>query len=458
MVNTRVTVQFRFAITAVSLLIATSLIGCKADSNYFTTSNSSVGSGDGSSKDATAGFRIRLKAKDGVKGFLHKFGDIAEACEVPLASKETPTEVNCMMNMLEYDLWFYGYEYEVNVPAGTAESPFCSYLLETPHRYYKGQAGYGPQTATITMTDGVMTICNIGGIPATINAAQQTCGNSEVVFTASGTLLSCEYNYGQQVGNVRGPNCCQGEANVNVTTVSTVGAPPPAPTSVTTKIDYGGRVSNCLESTNDFIPTWPKITGPQIAATLVKELGAGGLVRSQKLPSAFELDSRSLRSKTLSDFLNAGFHGWNVYQSSAATFDQNVVIPKAMKPDFDYGADGSHSGTDATPLPQAGKGAVVFECLNAAGEVKHRINMYAHAWNTIEDFEDFQANGNPATVDPNRTGVAGVDCNAVNGLGSCNSIWGFDDMVLDTTGFELGCSGDPTAYCYPYEGSRPSPP
>ncbi|CAN5534597.1 hypothetical protein BH10BDE1_BH10BDE1_18100 [soil metagenome] len=455
MLNTRVTVQFRFAIMACALLIASSLLGCKSDSNYFASANASVGGADGATSDATVGFRVRLKARVGVDGFMHKFGDINSACEIATTAIDTPTEINCLMNMMEYDLWFYGYEYEVNVPVGNADHQYCAFLREIPHRYYKGQAGYGPDNVAIVMTDGNMTTCSINGAAGTIDATAKTCSNAEATFSSSGSVVTCAYDYSQRVGAIKGPNCCGGLVNASVTTITN--SVPPTPTTVVpSKAEYGGKVANCIESANDFIDQWPKDRDTSLALNLITQLGNGGLVRSQKLPSVFALANVRRRVETSSDFFNAGFHGWSDYVANAATYSATTVVPKAMDPKFDLGADGSHSGPGATALPKAGTGAVVFECLNGAGEVRHRINMYAVGWNTIEDFQDFKKNGAAGAVDPNVTGTAGVNCSAVNGLGSCNTIWGFDDMILGAG--PINCAGDPSAYCYPYEGSRGSPP
>ena len=135
--------RFRVLMIALIAVGSLSLTACKSETNYFATDSAS--SGDGGSGDtptASTGFRIRLKAKTGVEGFLHKFGDIAAACEVPLVDKDTPTAINCMLNMMEYDLWFHGFTYEVNVPAG-----FCEYIEETPYYSWDSLPGVAPAAA-----------------------------------------------------------------------------------------------------------------------------------------------------------------------------------------------------------------------------------------------------------------------------------------------------------------------
>lgn len=447
--NARVAVWHRFAMSALLIVTLTSLVGCKADSNYFATSNSSVGSGDGTTSDAAAGFRIRIKAKTGVANLLHKFGDVTAACEIPLASVGTPTEIQCLNNMMEYDLWFYGFEYELNVPKGS-----CDYLTVTPNYHYQAQPGRGPSTGRLTKVDGTITGCLIDGVAGTI--ADGVCSGPEGYIKSDGTLV-CEYDYSKKykVPGFTVPNCCVGSAKVVV--VSTVNDPL-GQTITTTAVDtdYGGAYSNCMQSPHDYIDTWPKMVSKN-AATLIVELGQRADVRTQRIPSTQSLFMASKRPGSHSNFLNAGFYDWATYVADPATWVTARTIPRAFAPLYDRGPLDDHlSGSGATATGTIGDGSEDFRCIGPAGEVKLRIRMFTNEWNTVEAYQayaklDGTGGTTAAGADPTVRGTVPANCSAVNVGPSCNTIWGFEDMLNEA-------GGGLSAYEFPEEYIRGSPP
>lgn len=440
----------RFAGVIIVGVVSLGLAGCKADSNAFATSNSSVGSGDGSVADATAGFRVRVKPKSGVDSFLHKFGDATAACEVPLATIDTPSDVQCMLNMMEYDLWFYGYEYEFSVPANV-----CKFVIETPMYFYKMEAGQGPQIGTVATTDGNITACTIDSVAGTVSGGQ--CVGTEGTILPSGSV-KCNYDYAKLYPDVTppAPNCCTGTSVVVVTATVNPAQGVPTVTTSTVETKHGGKISNCIESAHNYISSWPKDAATQNAMSVIHELGASSVVRSTKVPSTFSAFTAGLRAGSSSNFLNAGFHDWNAYQTDASTYNLNRSIARAFEPQFDRGVNNNHAlNVDpyltATAMPSVGDGSQIFRCVGAAGETKHRIRLYVNEWNTVEQYLAYKANGDPSLTNPTETGIAGVDCGAVNLGNTCNSIWGYDDMILDA-------GGGPLIWEFPNEMLRGSPP
>lgn len=246
--------RFRILFIALLAVSSISLTACKSETNYLSADSASTGGGDGGdTPTAATGFRIRLKAKAGVDGFVHKFGDIAAGCEVPLVDKDTPSSINCMLNMMEYDLWFHGFQYEVNVPNG-----FCEYIEEIPHYYWDSLPGVAPLAAAITTLDGVITACTADGVAGSIGGGGATCTVGEGVFTSAGAF-KCDYDYTSPGG--LGPNCCIGSTDLALTTRTTV-LDPPGVNTVTTavKISQTGLTANCLESPMSYLPDneWPK--------------------------------------------------------------------------------------------------------------------------------------------------------------------------------------------------------
>jgi hypothetical protein len=437
--------RFRVFFIAFIAVVGLSLTSCKSETNYLTTDSASSGDGGGGdTPTAATGFRIRLKAKTGVDGFLHKFGDIAAGCEVPLADKDTPTSINCMLNMMEYDLWFHGFQYEVNVPTG-----FCEYIEEYPHWYWDSLPGAAPLAASITALDGVITACSADGVAGSIAAGGARCTVGEGVFTSSGQF-KCDYDYTTPGG--LGPNCCVGSTDLALTTSTTV-LDPPGVNTVTTavKISQTGLPANCLVSPMNYLPEWPK-NQYGIATGMLVELAGNQLTRIQKVPSPFGVFDDDKRNLGYATAFIAGMHDWSAYSTDPATWATARQRPRPLRPLRDKGPNGNWSTGSALP---GFDGSYQFLCLGPAGELKHRIRLYVNEWNTIEDYQAFKADGVASAVDPSRRGVAGVDCSAVNtGIGAtCNSFWGFEDIIDDPA----GANGDATLWYFPDDWRRSRP-
>jgi hypothetical protein len=433
------------ALIAVSSI---SLTACKSETNYLSSDSASTGDGDtGDTPTAETGFRIRLKAKSGVDGFIHKFGDIAVGCEIPLADKDTPTTIQCMLNMMEYDLWFHGFQYEVNVPSG-----FCEYIEENPYYYWDSLPGVAPLAASMTTLDGVITACTADGVAGSISAGGAYCTVGEGVFTPTGSF-KCDYNYISTGGN--GRNCCRGTTDLTLTT-NTTSLDPPGVNTVTTavKIEGAGLFSNCVESPMSYLPDdeWPK-NQYGVAAGIIVELAGNQLTRTQKVPSPFGVYDDDKRYLGYSTAFIAGMHDWSAYSTDPATWGTARQRPRPLTPIRDKGPNGNWSTGSAIP---SFDGSYQFLCIGPAGELKHSILLYVNEWNTVEDYQAFKTNGVASAVDPSRSGVSGVDCSAVNtGVGStCNSFWGFQDIIDDPA----GANGDATLWYFPddWRRSRPS--
>jgi hypothetical protein len=440
--------RLRVVMIALIVVGSLSLTACKSETNYFADENASEGGGTGGGDAPTTatGFRLRLKAKTGVEGFLHKFGDIAAGCEIPLADKDTPTAINCMLNMMEYDLWFHGFQYEVNVPSG-----FCEYVEEYPYTYWDALPGAAPVSAAITTFDGVITACTADGVAGTIGGGGATCTVGEGVFTSAGTF-KCDYDYTSPGG--LGPNCCTGRTNLALTKRTTVIDPPDIETVTSSvEITQAGLSANCIESPMNYLPDdeWPK-NNFGIATGVVVELAGNQLTRTQKVPSPFGVFSDDKRNLGYSTAFIAGMHDWSAYATDPATWATNRQRPRPLRPLRDKGPNGNWSS--GTPIA-AFDGSYLFLCLGPAGELKHRIRLYVNEWNTVEDYQAFKTVGDASAVDPSRRGVSGVDCSAVNtGIGStCNSFWGFQDIINDPS----GANGDATLWYFPDDWRRARP-
>lgn len=428
----------RVAVAALSVVALANLIGCKADQNTFSTASASTGGGSGTVVDANAGFRLTVTAKTGISALLHKFGDYAATCEIAKTAT-SPQSINCLLNMMEYDLFFYGFELNLNVPSG-----FCEYLEEVPYYFWKAEPGVGPSTATITVSNGVMTACTVDGVAGTVSGGT-TCTSGEAIFDNSGGA-TCQYDYSKvKSGDYAGPNCCFGTATI--TTVTTTGT---STTTTATQKDWGGTVKSCMESPHNYLDSsvWPQTTGG--AATRVTELVGGSRSISTKFKGILSLYQDGKRPPSRSTFLLANMYDWPTYQANPATWSANADVPRAISLGVDRGAAGSatvHGGTAIGSLNDA----YSFRCLGPAGELKHLISLYVQQWNTKEQYDTYAAAGAYATANPYVLGTAGTNCSAVPGSISCNNFWSFDDLI------NVYDPGNQLSYIFPNEWLRSNP-
>lgn len=411
-----------------------SLASCSADNNVFKQSNASIdGNGSGGAVDSTTGFRVSITPIEGVDTFIHRFGDTTTDCEVPIASKDTPTDLQCMYNIMEYDLFFYGMSIEMNIPAG-----FCEFVEEVPYRYYTHRPGVVPPQVTITEASGVITACTWSGVAGTIIGGYECqAPNGEATISATGQV-TCAYDYSQtSLGTTAGPNCCGGTVNAIVNTE------PSAP------LRFDGSLLTCSESPMDYVESWPKLQGAEkYAVTRVTQLGTGGLSRRTRLPSVLSLAEE--RPPFRANFLHANFYDWATYVAGPSTWFTAATTPRMIAPGSDISGD---------PIGPASSGSYSFRCLGPAGELKHRISLYVNAWNAKEDYDAYKATGTLTATGPNRQGAAGTDCNAVaTGAQSCDNFWSIDDLIRAPTAVYFGGGGNPAAHTYPQEDRRLSPP
>ncbi|MDX9731221.1 MAG: hypothetical protein RBT63_05570 [Bdellovibrionales bacterium] len=441
---------------AFALSVSLGLSACKSESNYFSESNASEGGGEGT-VDPAVGFRVRLKPKVSVDAFLHKFGSINDGCEVPLSTTGTPSSIQCMLNIMEYDLWYHGYEIEISVPKGV-----CEFTVERPMHYYRAMPGRGPQVVQLETMDGSITSCTVDGVAGSIGSG--LCRSAEASVGGDGRV-KCAYDYTEIIGTGPGPNCCTGQGTLvwkeERTNLAGGGGPPTIVENHTRTLDYGGTTSSCLESPQEFVEGWLKLASGR-ASSIVTTMGGAAYVKSVKMPSSLTLMSGGTRVSYFSNFLTGGFHGWTEYALDADAWDTNRVVPRMFAPIADYGPTGD-GVTNASPLSEASDGSTEIACMGPAGETKHLIRLYVNEWNTIEDYTAFKLNGNAAAVDPDRTGVTGVDCAGVNQGQSCNTIWGIEDAIQAVSTVTPGNGlmpllltggGTANAYVFPYEWIR----
>ena len=421
-------------LTVFGAVLSLGLSGCSSDTNVFKQSSGSTGgAGAGGAIDSTTGFKISVSSIPGVDSFLHRFGDINSACEIPISAKDTPTDIQCMYNIMEYDLFFYGLTIEMNVP-----SSFCEFVEEVPYRYYTHRPGVIPPQVTIGVTAGAITSCTWSGVAGTnVGGYECVSPDGEATISASGQVR-CAYDYSQNdFGVTSGPNCCAGVINAIVSGEAS------APER------FEGSLFTCSESPMNFVENWPKLEGvDDYAITRITQLGTGGLSQKTRLPSVLSLATD--RPPVRANFLHANFYDWATYVAGPSSWFASATVPRMIAPVSDISGN---------LIGSASNGSYSFRCLGPAGELKHRISFYVNAWNTKEDYDAYKASGTLTATGPNRQGTAGVNCAAVTtGSQSCDNFWSIDDLIRAPAAVYLGGGGSASAHAYPQEDRRPSPP
>lgn len=332
--------------------------------------------------------------------YLHKFGEFNQPCEIAL--NDPATDLKCMLNIREEDLYFYGLNWQVNVAPS-----MCQFVVHRPYYYYNFQPGFGPNSLSLNLESPgvdqapVLTSCSIDSAPGTIQGNRCVFPGNEGYIDVTGKAY-CAYNI------EKGPQCCVGKYAALKTTRK-ITASGTTIEQLATDGDWGGEHFNCWGGlvTED---NWPK-SKDQVPVTARYYEGRNGLL----------LDVE--RSSPLSFYGEGGnFHIANMYAWTAVNTNHSSpsLVPYGIKPTGDL------SGTSLVPAP--GNEAYTYECRDESGEVKHRIRLYVNEWNTNDEWAKFSTSSG-AQGTPDRTGTDGTECATGSGVNAslCNDYRDWDD-------------------------------
>ena len=337
------------------------------------------------------GMYIRLgqNSQNVFTSYISKDGVFGSDCSIP--STGLNQYIECNIDILEWDMYFFGYELEINVPRN-----LCEFASFEPYWYYHHEVGDGPKSITITTkedNDGQITdySCQVDGEDPP-NDAKCT-GFLEVSININESILTCTYDNTQ----TDGPNCCFGDfvLTTNRTTTDEDGNEN-QPLISTTEETWGGNMGNCIAgaalssgwrlSSETGLPAREYYhvleTGLNNTYNFISNIGS---VRSGN-----NLHGASYYNKTGSPHYHGGF-------SSQTTRTSN--LPYAIDPIDD------RNGTEI----RAAQDAYELTCYDEGHEVKNKIRLFIREWSTVQEFllygSSSGANGNP-DID----GIEGVDC------------------------------------------------
>jgi hypothetical protein len=395
---------FRFTIVILATIGIFASVGCKESSGGVSDS-SSTGGGTGDNAPTSADkFSVKVITDTDHPGatYLHKFNSFTTACEV--STSATPTDLKCILNVREEDLFFYGLKWEVNFPSG-----MCSFAHEDPYWYYNYEIGQGPANIVVTLASPsngaapVLTGCTIDGTGVAADASKTFCAfpSGEGTVSTDGAT-TCAYDY----TDAALPNCCQGKRYVTINTTTTDSMGVSTTASTITKGDYGGDWAKCLSGPAS-VDDWPKSKNGY-PVTLVRKVTDG---------FSWKYNVESPISKRKGNTWISNMYGWTNYRAGTHAA---ATIPKAIQPAVDK---------SGVITPVFGNESYSYECRDQSGEVKHRIRLYVNEWNTIEEFNKYVV-GTDTQGDPNVIGVEGTACQVGSsiGVGNCNDSRDWDDI------------------------------
>jgi hypothetical protein len=391
--------QFLSTILMMSTMMGVSACGGGSSNGFVSSPSTGGGTGGGTDSGGTGGviqnngiYINNISHEQPLVTYLHQFYQFNLPCTIP--STASDTDIQCLLNVRELDFAHQGLKLEFNVPPG-----MCDYVSDLSYSFYNRRAGWGPQSIDMVIDDGDPTSnsCTVVDAAGTSHAGTisgHSCSWPGGVASTDGTV-SCDYDYSDD----EGPNCCQGSYNFS-SSLKTAGATEATVIS-TINNKWGGYNGLCLAG--PFLNAdsgWKYNTKYGNPAEQIR-VGINGFNHYYKIEGPISLNSAN-------NTFGANFWDWTSY---AIGLLSPSALPIAMQNNPDK--FNIYTDTYANPNP-----AYVFNCLDQAMEVKHRIRLYINEWDTSSAFLAYGVAG-AVTNSPVATG----NCDITNG--ACDDIAGW---------------------------------
>jgi len=209
------------------LLTLALLAACQTDTPQQNLPDWSAGYDDGTSTVDTGtpevpsgALAVTVPTNTGIESRIHVTG-ATDPCEIyPDGTVEGYEETDCTIDIPELDLYGYGLNYDLTVPAGA-----CEFVVYSHYMYEAWEVGTGPDEVSyeVDATGNIVNEVNsVGGVPY------------------------CEYDYTWQSSD--SPNCCIGSYTLTVYDAAadeTTTYPP---------LGWGGNPSDCYDGAAFYDP------------------------------------------------------------------------------------------------------------------------------------------------------------------------------------------------------------
>jgi hypothetical protein len=345
------------------LLICTlNIFSCRGGTSSSSTGGDTTGggtgggvsSGDGTSTgvvDNSAGFKISIGPTTNYTYTIHEGdGSITDDFSAPcmIDDSSVSTDIQCVVEAKELDLFYYGAEIRLNVPQN-----MCEYVTVLRPYYYNFIPGTGPS---------VVIDNRLGSADVTIASITAPAGTLKVGNDTKSSVY-CDYNYSTTSNPdylQNAPNCCAG--TYDLFTVATSGE-----VTSTSNNAWGGSYSKCLAGPAMQTDSFGKFSSNGFPRALISSVAATGLNASYTVKSP--LTQGLFTNIYAANYFNPADHG------------NSGGIPACMA---------SLNGAPATnPYHE-------FRCFDRAGGQLARIRLMVRDWDLDSEY-DLGASGNPDT-------------------------------------------------------------
>lgn len=272
----------------------------------------------------SAGFTVTPMLATGVDYYWHQQSSFsATNCKIDQSDSVT-TDLFCILDVPELDLYFNGVTFDYNVP-----TTMCTYASVKLYTYW----GYQPPPATYS--------------PVLTTTASNCAGTSQGMHYNGSSIDACPYDYSKEGG----PNCCEVPMTVNCTPASTA-VPSPTPSSFT--VWGSGTVSKCLSG-----PGMSHTISGYPVTTIIKTENTGTNA-SVTIPAPIGTYSSNI--PIANDYLPFGTSYTMSTTPYTAAFFPDTTNPRT---DFRY---------------------YEFACMDAAYDYAKRIHIVIRSWDQIANW------------------------------------------------------------------------
>ena len=335
------------------------------------------------------------------------------------ATETTPQRMECIVDMLEGDLYMYSVGLQFNAPPN-----LCTHVTVSPSWHWNFSPGKGPKRIELeqnvtacmsTLEDDSVVACNL---------------NPEVYISDNKPLCIYDHSMG---GQVQAPNCCFGSYDLIVETdTDDDGTPDETVSFFGQEWNDPEGVKECLGGSVLSTSNWDIFTKSGYPASKIYGVGLPGDdnlgLNDQITLQANAQDLRTNFTYQANFYTETG----NPHNHSGYVSATTSNLPYAFTPIDDL--DGSPFDTFSRGVSlRSGSPTYKFACLDGAFEVLHEIHVYIREWNTLAAFMAYEESEG-LVYDPDVSGSEGGDCDYDPIFGdSCNDQFDLDD-ILDSVG------------------------
>lgn len=345
---------------------------------------------------------------------VHLEGDFSKTCSIdPNTSLQ---DLRCIVDSPEAEIFLHGMDFIYNVPPG-----MCRYLRRQTYWFWNHEVGIGPRSIEInmTVTDGVVTAssCQFNGAGGFVACNSN---NEALVDTSTQTpIITCVYDNTKLSG---GQNGCLGKYDLTINTTTVITNPFSSTTSNSSSIvEWGGTVNTLVGGAGRH--GWP-LTKEGIPAIVYTPANLGLFNERYSIPKLIDVIEGSpivgITTMEIANYSTPALNSHDGYLSGSVS-----TLPYALQPIDDFSGDKESDFLLGLPDSYQ-KEAYLYDCLDQAEEVLHRVRVYVREWDTYQDYFDYITSKGVTEV-PDRAGNEGGACTGV--AGPCNDYSDWDDLA-----------------------------